>query len=307
MRTTSGWAALAVLAAAGCGAGAGEPRAGADAAAGQAADEAACRIVRRDVLLDEAVRETSGAALDPGDGETLWTHNDSGHEPEVFAVGPDGRMRGRVAVEGARNQDWEDMAAGPCPGGACLFLFDTGDSRRKRRDPVALYRFPVPAPGAGRTAAAERFEARFPGGHRDTEAGFVLPDGSVYLINKGHEDPIDLWRWPTPLAEGPVELERIRTLAPEPDQPGDRVTGAAATPDGRWVAVRSYGRLALYRTADLLGGGEAAFTTDLAPLGEPQGEAVAIADDGAVVLTSESGSGAFPPRMTRLECALPAS
>lgn len=292
-----------MLAAAGCGGGAGEPRAGAGAAA-PVADEAACRIVRRDVLLDKAVRETSGAAMDPGEPGTVWTHNDSGHEPEVFAFGPEGRLRGRVSVEGARNQDWEDMAAGPCPAGACLFLFDTGDSDRKRGDAVALYRFPLPPAGAERTAAAERFEARFPGGNRDTEAGFVLPDGSVYLVNKGQEDPIELWRWPTPLAEGPVELERVRTLAPRPGQPGDRVTAAAATPDGRWVAVRTYGRLALYRTADLLGGGEAAFTTDLTPLGEPQGEAVAIADDGTVVLTSESGSGAFPPRMTRLECTL---
>lgn len=281
----------------------GEPDAeGAPARSAGAAPE--CRILHRDVALDPAVRETSGAALDPRDASVFWTHNDSGHDPEVFAVDFGGRTRGRLRVEGARNLDWEDLDVGPCPGGSCLFVADVGDSGRKAKDPVAIYRIRLPDPAATRTASAERFEAVFPGGHRDTEAAFVLPDGSLYLVNKGNRHPVDLWRWPTPLAEGAVELQRVRGLAPEPDQPGDRVTGASASPDGRWVAVRTYGRLAFYRTPDLLGGGGAAFTMDLTPLGEPQGEAVALADDGTVLLTSESGADGLPPRAAVLRCEL---
>jgi hypothetical protein len=298
MRTAAGWAAATALAA--CGGGAppanGEPESPAAASA--------CAIVRRDVLLDRAMRETSGAAIDPRDPEVVWTQNDSGNEPEVFAFGADGRILARLEVAGAANHDWEDLAVGPCPGGTCMYLFDTGDSDRGRRDPAVLYRLPLPSPAdSGRTAPAERFEARYPDGHRDAEAGIVLPDGSIYLVNKGNREAVELWRWPAPLGEG-AELERVRTLAPEPGQPGDRVTGAAASPDGRWVAVRTYGRLALYRTAELLGAGGPAFTMDLTALGEPQGEGVALRDDGTVVLTSESGTGAFPPRATWLRCSL---
>jgi hypothetical protein len=264
-----------------------------------------CHILRRDVVLDHAMRETSGAAFDPRDREVVLTHNDSGHEAELFAFARDGRTLARLRVTGAKNQDWEDLDAGPCPdGGSCLYVADIGDSDRKRRDPLELYRLPLPDLGAARTDSAERFRARFPEGNRDTEAVFVLPDGSVYLVNKGQKHPIDLWRWPTPLAGGTAELERVRTLAPEPRQPGDRVTGASASPDGRWVAIRTYGRLAFYRTPELLGGGGPAFTMELALLGEPQGEAVALHDDGTVVLTSESGSQGFPPKASFLRCEL---
>lgn len=279
------------------------PEGAEDAPAAGAEQE--CRILRRDVLMNSVVRETSGAAFDPRDPEVFWTHNDSGHEAEVFAVRSDGRILGRTAVTGARNRDWEDVDVGPCAGGGpCLYLFDTGDSGRRRRDPVALYRVPLPAPGAARTAPAERFHARFPGGNRDTEATFVLPDGAVYLVDKGKRGPVGLWRWPTPLGPDTAVLEEVRTLAPRPRQPGDQVTGAGASPDGRWVAVRTYGRVAFYRTSELLGGGGPAYTMDLATLGEPQGEAVAIDDDGTVVLTSESGTQGLPPRAAFLQCTL---
>jgi hypothetical protein len=302
-----GWArragALALASLAACAEGGAEQAEGADTAS--AAPEQACRILQRDVLLGSAVRETSGAAFDPRDGEVFWTHNDSGHDPVVFVFGTGGRPVGRVEVTDAENQDWEDMAVGPCAeGGSCLYLADTGDSGRRKKDPAVLYRVPLPRADAARTAPAERFEARFPDGHRDTEALFVLPDGSVYLVDKGQSGAVELWRWPTPLAGPTAELERVRTLAPEPDQPGDRVTGADASPDGRWVAVRSYGRAAFYRTAELLGGGEPAYTMDLAMLGEPQGEAIAIDADGTVLLTSEGGSQGFPPRATLLQCPL---
>lgn len=291
-------AALALAALAGC---------GGDARGGAGESEQWCSIARRDVGLPEDIAETSGVAFDPTEPEVFWTHNDSGGDPVLYAVGADGRLRAALTLEGAENQDWEDLAVGPCPGGQCAFVADIGSAGRKKNDPVALYRVPLPAPGQASSARAERFEARFPGGGQDAEALFVLPDGSIYVIGKGQKEPIELYRWPTPLQPGPVDLVRVRELAPEPEQPGDRVTGAGASRDGRWVAVRSYGRLALYRTAELLGTGRPEFAMDLAPVGEPQGEAVAIDSDGTILLTSEGGQRTVPGRATFLECTLPQS
>jgi hypothetical protein len=263
-----------------------------------------CRVASRAVALPDAMNETSGAALDPRAPGVFWTHGDSGTDPVLFAVDAQGRLVGRVVVSGARNRDWEDMAIGPCPGGDCVYVADIGNNRPGSRNELVLYRAPLPQPTDSATQPAEVFRARFPGGGRDSEALFVNADGGVYLVNKGQRDDIELWRWPTPLQAGPVDLVRVRVLAPKPEQPGDAVTGAAATRDGRWVALRTYGRLVLYRTVDLLGSGAPAFSMDLAPLGEPQGEGVAVRADGTVLLTSESGQGALPGRAAWLQCPL---
>ena len=288
------------------------PAEGEDDTAGADTTEVAqiCRVARQGVSLPEDVREASGAALDPRAPEVFWTHGDSGADPVLYAIAGDGELAGRVVVTGARNRDWEDVAIGPCPGGDCVYVGDVGNNtagtnRGGGSRELVLYRAPLPLPTDSTTRPAEVFRARFPGGGRDTEAMFVTADGGVYLVNKGQSDDIELWRWPLPLQPGPVDLVRVRVLAPEPEQPGDAVTGAGASRDGKWVALRTYGRLALYRTADLLGSGGPAFSMDLAPLGEPQGEGVAMRSDGTVLLTSESGEGALPGRAAWLQCPLP--
>ena len=304
LSTRAAVAAAALLLCAACERPAAEDAARADG--GSAGDGAqTCRVVRQGVSMPEEVTEASGAALDPRLPEVFWTHGDSGTDPVLYAVSAEGQLAGRVLVSGARNRDWEDMAIGPCPGGDCVYVGDLGNNRPGSRNEVVLYRAPLPAPGDAATRPAEVFRARFPGGGRDTEAMFVTTDGGVYLVNKGQSDDIELWRWPLPLQPSPVDLVRVRALAREPEQPGDAVTGAGASRDGRWVAVRTYGRLALYRTADLLGTGGPAFSMDLAPLGEPQGEGVAMRADGTVLLTSESGEGALPGRAAWLQCPLP--
>lgn len=265
-----------------------------------------CLITHRSVPLPEGLGEPSGAAwslLRPG---AFWSHNDSGGEEELFLVLPSGAAAGRVRVRRAQMRDWEDIAMGPCAEGSCLHVGDFGDNGRTRRDPIALLVVPEPHASARTTSPARIYEAEFPGDRdQDTEAMFILPDGSIYLITKGNDDPVRLYRWPTPLREqGRARLELVRELAPQPEQTGDRVTGASASPNGRWVAVRTYAQLSLYRTQALLTGGEPTLRVDLMPLGENQGEGVALADDGRVALVSESGSRHVPGTAALLHCPL---
>jgi hypothetical protein len=302
MRTLASAAALVL--AAGCGPGAGaEEVARADSAS--AAAGAQCRITRSEVSLGVRVPEASGAALDRQTPGLFWAHGDSGNEPVLFAMGANGQLLGRVRLTGARNRDWEDMAIGPCPGGTCVYAGDIGNNQGRPMD-LVLYRAPAPQATDSATAPAQAFRARFPGGGRDAEALFVMPDGEVYLVTKGRTEAVELWRWPTPLRPGPaVALERVREIAPRPQQLGDYVTGAGASRNGRWVAVRTYGRLAMYRAADLLGGGGPAFTMNLAALGETFGEGVAIDDDGTVLLVSEGSGQPTGSTAAWLQCALP--
>jgi hypothetical protein len=224
----------------------------------------------------------------------------------LFAIDTSGALLGQVTVTGATLVDWEDIAAGPCDGKSCLFIADIGDNARSRSS-VAIYMVPEPAPESGQTEPARVLLAQYPEGAQDAEAIFVLPDGGIYLVTKGRRAEIALYRFPrtTAQAGGIVTLERVRSLWREPRSEWDRVTGATASPDGRWVAIRTYRTLFLFSAEQLTGKGEAPSTRfDLSPLRERQGESVALADDGQVWLTTEAERRRDRPAMTQLKCRL---
>lgn len=276
-------------------------------AARDATAAAACEVVEKGITLTDGLEESSGVVQSRTHRGVYWTHNDSGHGSDIYPISVDGRQLGKVKVEGATNHDWEDIAIGRCPAGTgdCLYLADTGDNGGGGRHLLRLAVLPEPEPDA-RTARAQEYEALMPGRRPDIEALAVLPDGSIYLVSKGINGPVELIRWPTPLrADMPATVELVRQLAPEAAELGDRVTGASASPNGKWVAVRTYAALAFYRTDDLLGSAGPFAQMDLEPLGEPQGEAVSLADDGNVVLTSEGSGHHLPGTISRLRCVLP--
>lgn len=263
-----------------------------------------CEVVDRDNPLPDEVRETSGLARSTRDPGIFWTHNDAGNGPHIFAIGEDGRLIQRVRVTGAEPSDWEDLEAAPCgDGGACLYVGDIGDNDAER-ERITIYRVREPDPADG-SASADPLHARFPDGPRDAEALFADGSGDLYVITKGRAEEVALYRYPGPQRPGEtVTLERIRTLFPPPGDNADRVTAATSTPDGLWVGVRTYRTLYLYRTRALVSAGAIdPITVDLSGLAEPQGEAIAIADDGTVWVSSEAGDRG--PRWSRLRCELP--
>jgi hypothetical protein len=265
-----------------------------------------CRTDASGIALPDAVHESSGLALAAG-GDALWTHNDSG-DPILHLVGMDGRARGEVRVAGAALTDWEDLSAGSCPGGRCLYVADIGDNQAARPS-VTIYRIPEPAAGAPQTRPAEALNAVYPDGPQDAEALFVLPDGAVFIVTKGETGDIALYRLPRTASAGATSrLERVAELRAGPVSRPERITGAAASPDGQWLALRTLRALHFYRTGDLASGrlGEP-LTQDLQPLEEPQGEAVEMGPGGTVFLSSEGGKKSTPASLSRLTCTLPGS
>lgn len=114
--------------------------------------------------------EASGLTLSHRTPGLLWSHNDSG-PPAILAINASGAVQGRVQVSNATVDDWEDITAGPCPGGSCLYIADIGDNGKGRRN-ITIYRVPEPQPGDGKTAPAGAFTARYPDGAHDAEALF---------------------------------------------------------------------------------------------------------------------------------------
>jgi hypothetical protein len=249
---------------------------------------------------NRALQESSGVAVSRRTSGLLWTFNDSGNPPWLFATDTTGIDRGVFEVTGASNTDWEAMALAPCAPATCIYLADTGDNL-ERRPSVRLYRLPepMPAPVAGpepqATDRVQALDVRFPDGPRDVEAMFVDPGGDAYLISKGFLSPVRLYRVPAEAwPRGRVVAEALGPLPIDSGAGLSRlVTDAALAPDGRDVAIRTYGDIYFFRLSDGPRrlepgpGGRACSVRGL----ESQGEGVAWLDDSTLVLTSERGQG----------------
>lgn len=274
------------------------------AAAMPAAAQSTCSISEAPREISTDVRETSGLTVGRRNPNMLWTHNDSGNRPEIFAITPDGKVRSRVLIEGAALTDWEDMEAGACGSDHCLYIGDIGDNAGTRKT-VRIYEVVEPLIPAGRARVARMFEATYADGAQDAESFFRLPSGDIYVVTKGRQKAVKLYRWSVSGANGRGSLQLVRELAPKATNELDRVTAATTSPNGELVAIRSYRTLWIYRTADLLGSGAPVITYPLAGLREKQGEALTLDNKGRIWLSSEAENPRDKPTLAQLNCKLP--
>lgn len=265
--------------------------------------------------------ESSGVAVSRAYPDVLWSHNDSGDGPYVYATDLKGADRGRVLVAGASAIDWEDMSLGPCPvrfqAKSCLYLADTGDNLEIRPF-VTVYAVPEPEPpeGPGDTLATTRAAAvlqlRYPDGAHDVEGVFVSPrDTALYLVSKGYQrgSAIRVYRvarqaWISQdSTRTVVEAALVQQLDIEPSREQGRViTSAAIRPDGRVVALRTYGEIYLFYPG--VGGRLAPArqrACDIAGI-DTGGEAIAFVNDSTFVLTTE-GSRRRKGTINLVKCA----
>jgi hypothetical protein len=272
-------------------------------AAGQQQERTVCDLSAGPHALPLDLFETSGLARGVRDSTVFWTHND-GAAPRLFALDGRGVLIGQARVELSGLDDWEDLESSRCGEEPCLLLADIGDNEGARAA-VSIHEVREPAPGE-MAAVLRTLQLRYPDRAQDAEALFALPDGRRFIITKGRQGPVTLYRVPDGVTgEGVAVLERVRELAPRPAHERDRVTGASASPSGRWVAVRTYRTLLVYGADALLRDG-AAMEYDLTGFAEQQGEGVVIDDAGAVRLTSESEQKNGAPGWLHLTCPLPA-
>lgn len=270
-----------------------------------------CELEGEPMSLPAVLREASGVALSRTYPGILWMHNDSDGGENVFAIDADANLLSTVAVASAQNRDWEDIAIARCPaggpGGDCLYVADIGDNRAARTG-VGLWVLLEPDPRAGDAAADPVFiRLHYPDAARDAEAIAVTDDGTLILMTKGREHPVAVYRagplrWPADSSATPVELEWVQDLTKAPVDLPDQITGASLLPGGTSLALRSYAWLQFYRIGSSGLEALAAEPFALAPLGEPQGEGVAVGLGGETYLVSEAGPQGIAPRLTRLRC-----
>lgn len=212
-------------------------------------------------LVDEA----SGFAVSRRDATLLWTHNDSGGQPVLYALGTDGHLRGTLRLAGVGNYDWEDVAAFELDGRAWLLVAETGDNNAVRHD-CALYIIAEPDPATLSpdreltVPIAWRIPVSYPGGPRDCESVAVdAPARLVYLISKRTSPPV-VYSLPltapagtAPVAQPVVDLANIPAPSGPAAQfnlPGGRYrswpVGLDISRDGRRAVVLTYGEPYVY-------------------------------------------------------------
>lgn len=275
--------------------------------------------------VPDELHESSGVAVSRTQPGVLWSHNDSGDGPFVYAIDLSGRLLARIRLAGVDARDWEDMAAGPCPPSlrrapagspmSCLYIGDIGDNREVR-DVLTVHTIVEPLIGSLRadppSVEAHSFSFRYPDGSHDSEALAVLPNGDVVVLSKGRSGRIGAYglsgaNIADAIASGEVlTAEHHGDLSIDADPGVARyVTGAAISPDGVTMAVRTYNEVFFF---------EALPAGDLAGLrwhnlqrscflnyAEPQGEAIDYLDEDTLVLTSERGL-LRPGPIHRLQC-----
>lgn len=271
---------------------------------------AGCRVASDLSRLPE-LPEASGIAASQRTPGVLWSHNDSG-EPVVFALTSAGAVSGHVRVTRAKVVDWEAVAVGTCPQGTCLYVADIGDNNA-RRPAITIYRTREPAPGEAVTAPAEALHATYPDGPQDAEAFILLPDGTMLIVTKGDTGPVVLYRFPSPFQNGAtVSLQRVVLLVPAVGKgkralvaKPDRITDAGASPDGRWIVLRTNRAIRFYEAREFAAGQiRAVYQYDVGSVREPQGEGVALTTNGTVWLAGEGGGKGLPGSFARLTCVL---
>lgn len=267
-----------------------------------------CEPGVRSGSLPPQIDEASGVAISRRNPGILWVHNDD-NPLVLFAIDSAGAIKGRVRVAhiGHQDSDWEDIAIAPCGTESCLFLADIGDNEHRRTD-RAVYRITEPRLSDTVASKAVVHPFHLPGKSQDAEALWVMPDGRMFIVTKGRRGPVTVYRYPQPAQpDVDVQLVPIARLSNGLVQLPQMVTGAGVTPDGRFIAIRTYGAFQIFRLEGDNLRQALKHPYELDKMAEPQGEGVDIRNDGVLFFVGEKGMDDTAPPISRVQCHLPAA
>ena len=250
------------------------------------------------LLEDLAIAESSGLVASASQPDVLWTLNDSGAAPRLYAFNPAGEALGTWTIEGALNVDWEDLGQMRGPEGQSLLVIaDIGDNLALRPS-VSIYVVEEPmissaSDGVGSAAVVDIVSMRWPDGPQNAEALLVHPlTGEMLLVSKNWGDTRILTVLNAPGAPATsvdgIDLSRYPGL--------DAVTGGAVSSDGTRIALRTIAGVFLWDVEPGASLGETLLTVPaiIRPPVFGQSEAVSFgADPNEIWMTAEGSPAAL--------------
>ncbi|MGH2917361.1 MAG: hypothetical protein ACRDLS_02000 [Solirubrobacteraceae bacterium] len=247
-------------------------------------------------VTSPAATELSGLVLSRSQAGILWSHNDSGNPPRLLALRRNGRLRADLAVSGAENVDWEDIALASAPRArGTLFIGDIGDNGKQRSE-IVVYAIAEPRVGGGSvargaTAAAQRLVLRYPDGAHDAEALIVdRASGTLLIVTKAYDGNAGVYVTRRRSTRRTVTLRRAARLSLGL---GAAITAGDLSADGGTLVLRSYDRAIVFARrgreplARTLRRRPCVAGADL--VDEGQGEALALTPSGRSFYTVPEG------------------
>lgn len=196
-------------------------------------------------LSDSGVDESSGVCWSD-ESELLWTHNDSGGQPRVFAFDESGKKRAEVKIRGAEAIDWEDICLFTRDGKNYLAIGDVGDNRAQRsfvRVYIVSESELLTAQKDGRSAKPQAtLRIQYEGGAVNCESLAYDPrEEALLLISK---QPFYSQVYQVDVAN--ISGNQERTAAKTQRLVVPLATGADISPDGRHLVISTYGPAMLF-------------------------------------------------------------
>lgn len=248
------------------------------------------------VTIDPRLDEISGIEFDKY--QRLWAVNDGGDGPFLYHVQKDGKIKRKIRIENAKNNDWEDMTQNEF---GHFFIGDFGNNK-KDRDWLTVYRIENPIDIKTDSTKAEIIKFEYPrtavpseessDQNFDLEA-FVALNDKLYLFTKNRKKPFDGRTHLFSIGDraNNYEADYIDSFVSCTSfQMSCWITSAALSPSRNKLVLLDSNRLWLFENwqGDNFFSGDI-FKIDLGVM--TQKEAVTFADDNTVIFTDEEFKG----------------
>lgn len=254
--------------------------------------------IDKGVVSSDSLDEASGIAVSRRNPVILWTHNDSGDKPRLFAMTTSAKVVGIYTLTNAENRDWEDICTGSFNGTPFIFVGDIGDNNAQY-DVKTIYRIEEPfinenqAFISANLKGAEKIRYRYPDGQRDAETlMFDTKTGDLYVVSK-REDSVRVYRLTYPQSVTDTIIpEKVAVL------PLQQIVAGDISANGTSILLKNYSTVYYFQR---LAGETVAQALMKTPIivpqyqPEPQGEGMCFEWSGAGFYTISEWSPAKIP------------
>ena len=186
--------------------------------------------------------EPSGLAASRNNPGVLWTHNDVGDTPRLFAMATNGSFLGNYNLTNGSHVDYEEIALGPGPVASVQYLYigDIGDNKSERSS-IVIYQIPEPAvylrqatnPPALPLKGRRAITLRYPDRAQNAETLMVDPlSGDVFIATRTNVSRVYMATKAQLEAGGTVTLSFVRQF------PFEIATAGAISPTGGEIVMR---------------------------------------------------------------------